>query len=207
MLNKRIKSLLVAGLLVFSMNGVAFATEDSVADKNGVATITNPKFDANGNRSITKAILNGDIKVNLVETVDEDGDYLYNIEVSWDSTKVKLTDIQSSYENGNIMHGNYVGDWYHCNTLVKEGDIYKVTVEGGSESFETIKGLGKLTELRIYYEAVKSSDPVNPNPNPDPEEKITYEPVTGDASIMPIVITAVVSAAGLYVLNKKDDEE
>ena len=39
------------------------------------------------------------------------------------------------------------------------------------------------------------------------EEKITDEPVAGDASIMPIAVTAVLSAAGLYLVNKKDDEE
>jgi hypothetical protein len=47
----------------------------------------------------------------------------------------------------------------------------------------------------------KDSKPVDPNP-----EEIK-DPETGDTSIMPIVVTAVVSAAGLFVLNKKDDEE
>ena len=204
MLNKRIKSLLVAGLLVFSMSGGVFAEEISLPS-TGKAVIENPKFNAEGKRVISQAILNGDIKVSLVETKDENGDYKYDIEISWNATKVNLTKVQSFYENngGNIDHSNYFKekDQYYCSTLVKEGDIHKFTVEGGGKDF------GKLTRLVIYYEAVKGSNPVTPPTEPEKPENITDEPVAGDASIMPIAVTAVLSAAGLYVVCKKDDEE
>jgi hypothetical protein len=198
MLNKRIKSLLVAGLLVFSMAGGVFAEGDSAAaDKNGVATITNPKFDAEGKRDITKAILNGDIKVSLTR---KEGN-LYDILISWDSTKVNVTGMKSTFENGTIGSENYFDPEYHCANIIKEGNIYKVSLEnlGGMGVTEL---LGKLVKLEIYYEAVKSSDPVDPNP-----EKITDEPVTGDTGTVLFVGGALVSVAALYALNKKEDEE
>lgn len=207
MLNKRIKSLLVAGLLIFSMGGTVFATEDGIIDEHGVATISNPKFDANGNRNITKAILNGDIKVSLTR---KEGD-LYDILISWDSTKVNVTGMKSYFENGSIGSENYFDPEYHCANIIKEGNIYKVSLEnlGGMGVTEL---LGKLVKVEIYYEAVKGSDPVVPPTEPEPEpeepkEEIKDEPVTGDVGIMPIAITAVASAAGLFMLNKKDDEE
>lgn len=204
MLNKRIKSLLVAGLLVFSMSGAVFANEDGIVDKNGVATIENPKFNAEGKREITKAILNGDIKVSLTK---KEGD-LYDILISWDSTKVNVTGMKTFFENGTTDNSNYFDPEYHCANIIKEGNIYKVSLEnlGG---MGVTKLLGKLVKVEIYYEAVKGSDPVVPptEPDPEPEEKITDEPVTGDASIMPIVTVAAVSAAGLFALRNKDDEE
>ena len=204
MLNKRIKSLLVAGLLVFSMSGAVFANEDGIVDKNGVATITNPKFDAEGKREITKAILNGDIKVSLTR---KEGD-LYDILISWDSTKVNVIGMTSHYENSTTgqIHDDFFNPDYHCSNIIKEGNIYKVSLEGlGGIPAEGFDSLGKLVKLEIFYEAVKGSDPVVPPT--EPEEEITDEPVTGDASIMPIVTVAAVSAAGLFALRNKDDEE
>ena len=198
MLNKRIKSLLVAGLLVFSMSGAVFANEDGIIDKNGVATIQNPKFDAEGKRVISQAILNGDIKVTLIK---KDGD-LYDITISWDSTKVNVTGMKTHFKNGTIDSNDYFNPEYHCADIKVNGNIHSVELKdlGGMGVTEL---LGKLVKVEIFYEAVKGSEPVTPE---DPE-KITDEPVTGDTSIMPIAITAVASAAGLFVLNKKDDEE
>ena len=199
MLNKRIKSLLVAGLLVFSMSGAVFATdgEGTELPKQATIKLENPKFEE-GKRTVE--FQGGLVKLELTEK--ENGDI--DIKVLWHAENIEILGVRSYYENeanaedkGSIDHTNYFEEWYDCNTLVKEGEFYTGTVLGG------IQGK-KLIRVEIDYQNLtKSSRPVTPTV---PEEKVT-DPATGDASIIPMVVTAAISAAGLFVLNKKDDEE
>lgn len=201
MLNRRIKSLLIAGLLVVGMSGAVFANgEGDTLPLTGKATIENPKFDANGQRVISQAILNGDIKVTLVK---KDGD-LYDITISWDSTKINVTGMKSYFENGTIGSNDYFDPEYHCADIKVNGNIHSVELKdlGGMGVTEL---LGKLVKVEIFYEAVKDDEPVTP-PADDPED-ITDEPVAGDTNMAPIGATAAVSAAGLLLVNRKDKDD
>lgn len=204
MLSKKIKSLLVAGLLVFSMSGAAFA-EGADLPKTSTSVIEYPKFE-DGKRIVE--LQGGLIIAELTEK--ENGDI--SIKVKWHADNIKILGVKSYYENetdatdkGSIDHTNYFEELYHCNTLVKEGDFYTGRVLGG------IAGK-KLVKVEIAFENLtKGQRPVEPPVEPPvkpetPEEKVT-DPETGDASIMPIVAVAAVSVAGLFVLRNKDDEE
>lgn len=195
MLNKRIKSLLVAGLLVVSMSGMAFAAETELP-KESTSKIENPIF-TNGKHETS--LQGGLIKVEMSEK--ENGDV--DIKLSWDS-KIKIKGVRTYYVNaedaadqGSIDHTNYFETWYKCNTLAKEGDFNVGTVAGGIEG-------KKLVRIEIDFENLaKNSVPVTPL---EPAQKVT-DPETGDASMIAVVGIAVASAVGLYTVSKNDDEE
>ena len=195
MLNKRIKSLLVAGLLVLNMSGAVFAAETELP-KESTSKIENPIFTSGKHET---SLQGGLIKVEMSEK--ENGDV--DIKLSWDS-KIKIKGVRTYYVNaenaadqGSINHTNYFENWYHCNTLAKEGEYNVGTVLGGIEG-------KKLVRIEIDFENLaKSSVPVTPLV---PAQKVT-DPETGDASMIAVVGIAVASAAGLYIVSRKEDEE
>ena len=206
MLNKRIKSLLVAGLVILGMSGSVFAAGEGevTTPSEIISTITNPEF-VDGQRVVS--FHDGAVIVTIIERVDG----LYNIEVKWDSTQVKVTNMKTTWENGTDQHGNFFDPGYYCNLLESDGKTYKVKIEGlGGKPAEEMDDMGKLTKVEITTIAEKSGDATDPDDGNDEDEKneeIDDNVETGDTSIMPIVFTVVGSAAGLFVLNKKDDEE
>ena len=201
-MNKKIKSLVVAGLLVMGMSGSVFANEVDLP-KVGTAVIENPAFEA-GVRVVS--LQDGLITVTITE--NEDG--TYDILTTWDSTKVNVTGLKTFYENGSIVSDDFFNPDYHCANIIKEGDIYKVSLEGLAEVPEGFDAMGKLVRVEVTFENLtKGSEPVVPPVDPEPpvvpEEEIT-DPETGDASSMVFVATALLSAGALVFTRKKDEE-
>lgn len=196
-MNKKIKSLVVAGLLVIGMSGSVFANETELPT-TGTSVIEYPSFE-DGKRVVE--LQGGMIVVEMVEK--ENGEY--EILTKWDAEGIKIIGVKSYYENGSIDHSNYFQEWYDCNTLEKEGEFYKGTVAGGGNG--PSGPLGKLVKVEITFENLtKDDEPVVPPVEPEiPEEDIT-DPETGDASSMIFVATALFSA-GALMINKKKDEE
>ena len=198
-MNKKIKSLLVAGLLVVGMSGNVFANESELPSVS-TSAITHPKFE-DGKRVVE--LQGGLIVVEMTEK--ENGEY--DIVVKWKGESIKILGVKSYYENGSIDHTNYFEEWYECNTLGEEGEFVFGKVLGGGEG---VSGpLGELVKVEITFENLtKGNEPVVPPEEPPviPEEEID-DPETGDASSLMVVGTAIASAIGIYTLNKKDDEE
>ena len=195
-MNKKVKSLLVAGLLVFSMAGSAFAAEESELPSVSTSTITHPKFE-DGKRVVE--LQGGLIVVEMTEK--ENGEY--DIVVKWKEESIKILGVKSYYENGSIDHTNYFEELYHCNTLGEEGEFVFGKVLGGGEGFSG--PLGKLVKVEVTFENLtKGDEPVVPPVTP-PEEEID-DPETGDAGMMIGVISAAIASVGLVVINKKKDE-
>jgi hypothetical protein len=195
MLNKRIKSLLVAGLVIL---GMGFAKVDSLALEPITSTITNPKLIENKK---TISLQGGSIIVEVTKT--EDG---YIFKPRWDSNKFKVLDIKAHYDDelNTVINSESYFVSSKCYPIEENSNVYK------SDAID-MKINANLIKVEVVFMPIdkdnngipdfKDSKPVDPNP-----EEIK-DPETGDTSIMPIVVTAVVSAAGLFVLNKKDDEE
>ena len=200
MLNKRIKSLLVAGILVISMTGGVFAEKQTV---QGKSTITNPAFvDGVFNKTLQGEGI-------IIEGSEQEG-YYYYLTTSWDSSKLTVKDVILHFEGGGVVYNEALFREDQCGVVQgKEGWKYVNFVNDIDE---------KVVKIEVIYEAVKGDDPIVPPVDPEdppvvppvnpeePEEDVD-DPETGDASIMPIVATALASAAGLFVLSKKDDEE
>ena len=200
-MNKRIKSLIIAGLMVIGMNGNVFANEVELPEV-GTAIINNPAFEE-GVRVIS--LQDGLITVKITE--NEDG--TYDILTTWDSTKVNVTGLKTIYENGNLISDDYFNPEYHCANIIKEGDIYKVSLEGLAEVPEGFDSMGKLVRIELTYENLTKGDepvdpPVDPEPPVTPEEEI-IDPETGDVSSMAFVATALLSAGVLVFTRKKDE--
>jgi hypothetical protein len=100
MLNKRIKSVLVAGLLIFSMSGAVFANEGVANWKDALQTktvITNPDLDGK-----VKEIQSGFIKIKLTEvkkTVDGTEKTYIQYTVEWDSSVFHIAGINFNEDN------------------------------------------------------------------------------------------------------------
>ena len=200
-MNKKIKSLLVAGLLVVGMGGNAFAAEEGELPVVSTSAITHPKFE-DGKKVVE--LQGGLIIVEMTEK--ENGEY--DIVVKWKDDKIKILGVKSYYENGSIDHTNYFEELYHCNTLGEEGEFVFGKVLGGGEGFSG--PLGKLVKVEVTFENLtKGDEPVVPPEEPPvtpPEEEID-DPETGDAGTMVGVITVAAASLGLFVINKKKDEE
>ena len=195
-MNKKVKSLIAAGLLVFGMAGSAFAAESELPSVS-TSEITHPKFE-DGKRVVE--LQGGLIVVEMTEK--ENGEY--DIVVKWKEESIKILGVKSYYENGSIDHTNYFEELYHCNTLGEEGEFVFGKVLGGGEGFSG--PLGKLVKVEVTFENLtKGDEPVVPPVTP-PEEEID-DPETGDAGIMVGVITVAAASVGLFVINKKKDEE
>jgi hypothetical protein len=206
MLNKRIKSLLVAGLLVFSMAGGVFADEVELPD-NGTAIIKNPDFGDFMNK--TYELQDKFIILKLTRhSSGEDSYDDYQAHLTWDAEKYEVTHIKMVYEDESFTERDIMikaAEGKDCYVAVLgEDGKYRVSPIGDDVSGK------KLIRVEVTFKNLtKGNNPVEPPvepPKEEPKEEV-YDPNTGDASIMPIVATAILSAAGLYVVCKKDDEE
>jgi LPXTG-motif cell wall-anchored protein len=196
MLNKRIKSLLVAGLLVL---GMGFAKVDSFALEPITSTITNPKLIENKK---TISLQGGSIIVEVTKT--EDG---YIFKPRWDSNKFKVLDIKAHYDDelNTVINSESYFVSSKCYPIEENSNVYK------SDAID-MKINANLIKVEVIFMPIdednngipdfKDSKPVDPNP----EEEIK-DPETGDTSMIAIIGIATASAAGLVLTRKKDDEE
>jgi LPXTG-motif cell wall-anchored protein len=196
MLNKRIKSLLVAGLLVL---GMGFAKVDSLALEPITSTITNPKL-IDDKKTIS--LQGGAIIVEVTKT--EDG---YVFEPRWDSNKFKVLDIKAHYDDelNTVINSESYFVSSKCYPIQENSNVYK------SDAID-MKINANLIKVEVIFMPIdednngipdfKDSEPVDPNP----EEEIK-DPETGDTSMIAIIGIATASAAGLVLTRKKDDEE
>ena len=196
MLNKRIKSLLVAGLVIL---GMGFAKVDSLALEPITSTITNPKLIENKK---TISLQGGSIIVEVTKT--EDG---YIFEPRWDSNKFKVLDIKAHYDDelNTVINSESYFVSSKCYPIQENSNVHK------SDAID-MKINANLIKVEVIFMPIdednngipdfKDSKPVDPNP----EEEIK-DPETGDTSMIAIIGIATASAAGLVLTRKKDDEE
>jgi LPXTG-motif cell wall-anchored protein len=199
MLNKRIKSVLIAGLVVL---GMGFAKVDSYALEPLVSTIEYPAFNELGEKQ--QSFQKGAIVVDI----EDHGSYQYYTKVTYDDTKFKIKDVividekNTEYNNTAIF------------TFSKEEYLYR-----DEESGKMIADLpvyqmdAKLFKVQVIYEPVDLDGNGIPDfkdsTGTDPEDKkeVVTDPETGDASMITIAGIAIASAVGLVLTRKKDDEE
>jgi LPXTG-motif cell wall-anchored protein len=198
MLNKRIKSVLIAGLVVL---GMGFAKVDSYALEPLVSTIEYPAFNESGNKQ--QSLQKGAIVVDI----EDHGSYQYYTKVTYDDTKFKIKDVividekNTEYNNTAIF------------TFSKEEYLYR-----DEESGKMIADLpvyqmdAELFKVQVIYEPVDLDGNGIPDfkdsTGTDPEDKkeVVTDPETGDASMIAIAGIAIASAVGLVLTRKKDEE-
>lgn len=203
MLNKRIKSVLVAGLVVL---GMGFAKVDSYAAETLKSEITNIEFVQGETQKVVK-LQQGYITV----TINKSADGKYDVVVEWDKTIVDVVGIDSLFEKGQPTFS----DFNTCYDYVVDGNKVIVTIKDVTGVPEGWDSKGELVGVNVHFTLVDSDNdgvpdfkddtpqPEEPKPK-DPEVK---DPETGDASMIAVIGIAVASAAGLVLTRKKDDEE
>lgn len=199
-MNKKIKSLIVSGLLMVGMCGNVFANENNLPSVS-TSIIEYPEFN-DENKAHVSLQADG-IQVNI--TKNDDG--TYDIRVEWDSTKFNVTGLKSFFENGYLVSDDFFNPEYHCANIIKEGDKCIVSLEGLGD-VPGLNPMGELIKVEVTFENLtKGSNPVTPGDPEEPKnpEKIT-DPETGDSSSMVFVATALVSAGVLMITKKKDEE-
>lgn len=199
MLNKRVKSLLVAGLLVL---GMGFGKVDSFAAETLTSEITNIEF-VKGEEQKVIELQHGYIVVTLTKT--EEGNYL--VATDWDSSVLKVVSVTTYYKDGyKYLSETQFRDGEACSTIIKgEDGIYRVNLSDLNKS--------GLEKVEVKFELIDSdndgvADFKDDTPKPEePKNPNVKDPETGDASMIAVVGVAVASAAGLYVVSKKDNDE
>ena len=207
-MNKKIKSLLVAGLLVVGMSGSVFANESELP-KSATSVIENPDF---GDFMFKTYELQDKFIVLKLTRHSSGGDSYddYQAHLTWDAEKFEVTHIKMFYEDGSyaerdIMLEAAEGQDCYVAVLGEDGK-YRVSPIG-----DDISGK-KLVKVEVTFKNLtKDDEPVTPPtpPTPDPEEpeEDVHDPETGDVSMIVVAGIALTSAAGLLIASKKDDEE
>lgn len=194
-MNKKLKSLLIAGLLVVNMGGFAFATGDGGSGdvQQYTSTITNPKLEE-GQKEYK--LQNGAVILQVTRT--EEGNYL--VKVKWDSNKVKVVGVKTHYKDGYMfISETQFKDGEDCNTIIKgEDGWYQVNLSDLKKE--------DLVKIEVMFEPVKNDDPVVPPAPEEPEEEVKDDPATGDASMLATAGLVVIAGASLVYLKKKDEE-
>ena len=197
-MNKKVKSLLIAGLLVVGMSGNVFADDVHVND----------------------ALIVENIKLDEVFIFQDNNVFL---ELDGPSN-ILLADIKAAWvENYNITY---------VKLILKDGSevnvpMEKINVENNGSGLirnsvdldDLDDPLGasdvKTVKIGIDYKYpqdedgngvpdFKDDEPVDP---PVEEEPEINDPNTGDAGMMVGAITVAAASIGLFVVNKKKDEE
>jgi hypothetical protein len=196
-MNKKIKSLLVAGLLVV---GMGFAKVDSFAAETDplVSKITDIEF-VNGEQQKVETLQHGYITVTMTRTADGK----YDIVVKWDKTILDVVKVESIFEKNTIY-----SDLNTCYDVEYEGNNVIVTIKDANVVPEGFDPIGELKGVNVYFTLVDEDGDGVPNfKEGTPVPPKTDEPETGDASMIITASVAVASAVGLFVLSRKDDEE
>lgn len=199
MLNKRIKSLLVAGLVIL---GMGFAKVDSFAAETDplVSKITDIVF-VKGEQQKVETLQHGYITVTMTRTADGK----YDIVVKWDKTILDVVKVESIFEKNTL-----ISDLNTCYDVEYEGNNVIVTIKDANVIPEALGSgnYGELKGVNVYFTLVDEDGDGVPNfKEGTPVPPKTDEPETGDASMIIAASVAVASVAGLFVLGKKDDEE
>lgn len=189
-MSKKVKSLLVAGLLVVGMSGNVFAANEF--NNNEVLLATEQGAE------LPKAVLK-----NLVpgETYTlQDG----NITVKVEENK-KYVDI--TIKNGSPVKV----------VKVRVNGVKESNVPEGTRVFVANADTADITEVEIYFDLVDNTDSDGdgipdikddtPNPPEEPQKPEITDPETGDKSMVVFGATVVVAGGILYLVNKKDDDE
>lgn len=204
-MNRKIKSLIMAGVLVVMMGGNVHANEPLMS------SITNPQFEEGTNQKVV-TLQNGAITLTITE---EDG-YYYYLTTNWDSSKFKVISVKTYFEEGYMMiNETQFRDGDDCDTIIKEDGMYKVNLANDVDK--------KLVKVEVMYEPIdndgngipdfKDDTPTEPeNPPVEPEEpeqpkEEIVDPETGDKSLFIYCGVAAVAVVGLCVVNRKKDED
>lgn len=195
-MNKKIKSLLVVGLLVVSMSGKAFADNVYV---NDALIVKNIKLEE------VFTFQDGNVKLELDEATNS---LLADLKISWvenyNITYVKLTlkdgtEVNVPMEKIGVSRNDETGILRNTLNLddlsleAKNVNTVKIGIDYKYPEDEDKNGIPDF----------KDDEPV------EPEQPEIHDPETGDSSLITVVGTGVVtlSAVGLYMVNKKKDEE
>jgi hypothetical protein len=197
---KKVKSLLIAGLLVV---GMGFAKVDSFAAEVDplVSKITDIAF-VSGEQQKVETLQQGYITVTMNRTADGK----YDIIVKWDKTILDVVKVESIFEKNTL-----ISDLNTCYDVKYEDNNVIVTIKDANIGPEALgsEHYGELKQVNVHFTLADSDGDGVPDfkeGTPVPPEK--EEPETGDASIAIIAGSVVVAGVGLYLLNrKKDDEE
>lgn len=195
-MNKKIKSLIVAGIMVVGMSGNVFGL-DQVEYKGNDGKGQCPHSVSNkiDNPSVGVHTLGDVVKI----TVSDDGKYA-KVEPIKDENGYDLARIKAIHMKG--------GNGYNCFVL-GEGETW-----AGNLSCPLNNGgnIPEISHITVDFEVVPESERPDPTEKgsepevPDNPESGGSDPVTGDASSMIYVAGALVSAS-LLLINKKKDEE
>lgn len=211
-MNKKIKSLLVAGLLVLGMNGMR---NDVFADEILTSTVKDIVF-VTGETEKTVTLQNGYITVTINKV-----DGVYDVVVEWDKTAVDVVGIESIFENNSLF-----SDFNTCYDYVTDGNKIIVTIKDVGSVPAGFDPMGELVQVDVKFNLVDTDgdgvpdikddtpngeEPENPQPpqpeDPKPQPPTVIDPETGDASVIAFVATIALSTAGLVFVNKKKDDE
>lgn len=198
-MNKKVKSLLVAGLLVVGMSGNVFGLEKTEYEGNdGKGQCEHSVVNKIDSPAAGEHIIAGVVKV----TVSADRKYA-KVEPLKNEAGVTLAKINAVHMKG--------GPNYNCYVLGEdEGWAANLScpLNGG-------KKIPEISHISVDFDVIEFDDE-NENGIPDHKEEPEVpegptsgpvDPGTGDASIMLVVGGAIASAAGLIFLSKKDKDE
>lgn len=194
---KRVKSLIIAGLLVV---GMGFATVDSYAAETDplVSKITDIAF-VNGEQQKVETLQHGYITVTMTRKANG----MYDVVVKWDKTILDVVKVESIFEKNTLF-----SDLNTCFNVEYEGNNIIVTIKDANAVPEGFDSMGELRGVNVYFNLVDSDGDGVPNfkeGEPTPPKK--EDPETGDASMIVVAGIAIASAAGLLIASKKDNEE
>ena len=210
MLNKRIKSLFVAGLLIAGMSGNAFAAELPKGPFTSYQT-----YPTISDKSSEASFQDGAIVVD----VSIDGNYanqdVYMYEVLWNPNKYDVTKITLILDDGYEIYTDLTSE--HRSPTEDSTEVEGFKVYKGQGSYKK----GKIVkEIRVEYDYSANVTDTDENGKPDfkddnptdpdtPNKPVKVDdPSTGDAGVAGLLLAAVGIGTGLVVVNKgKDDEE
>lgn len=204
-MNKKLKSLLVAGLLVVGMSGNVFA--DEIPQGPFVSYKTYPTLLDESSEAVFQ---NGAIVVDVSkEELSEQDVFHYSLE--WNSHKFKMNKLILFLEDGSTITEH----------LDSASGIAQTEDVVGKENFKIFKSQtatvsgSNIVKIQVQYEYgtdtdgdgipdFKDDEPVTPPGKPE-----ISDPETGDSGLITVVGTSVatLSAVGLFLVNKKKEDE
>lgn len=208
MLNKRIKSLLVAGLVILGMSGNVFAAE--VPKGPFTSYQTYPTILDESSEAVFQG---GAIVVDITELEEStESQDVYHYSLEWNNHKFKMNKLILFLDNGDKIEEN----------LNSGSGIAQTKDVEGKQNFKLFKSQtavaedAKIVKIQVEYDYGTDTDedgkpdfkddkPTVPD-TPNKPEKV--DPETGDAGVAGLLLAAVGIGTGLVVVNKgKDDEE
>lgn len=206
MLNKRIKSLFVAGLVILGMSGNAFAAELPKGPFTSYQT-----YPTISDKSSEAVFQNGAITVDVSIDDNYESQAVYMYKVLWNPNKYDVTKITLILDDEHEISTDLTSEQRPSTKDSTEVEGFKVFEDQGA--YEKGK---KVKEIRVEYNYSANVTDTDENGKPDfkddnpidPEKPVKVDPETGDAGVAGLLLAAVGIGTGLVVVNKgKDDEE